>query len=108
MEAIADGSVANVGSRLQQCGRCLQALHQHIRTRLVVGDWIPETTISGRRGLTPWLIEAPLNSVELLEAVLKPSQPFKIYKAHHVSQPPITDMPPKPVKKDYWSETDAF
>ncbi|KAI3319956.1 hypothetical protein HD806DRAFT_525248 [Xylariaceae sp. AK1471] len=64
---------------------------------------VPETTIPGQRGLTPWLIEAPLNSVELLEAVLKPSQPFKIYKAHHVFLPrPIMDMPLKPVKKDDW------
>jgi hypothetical protein len=75
----------------------------------LLGDQIPETTIPGRRGLTPWLIEAPLNSVELLEAVLKPAEPFKIYKAHHVSRPPpITDTPPKPVKKDDLPEIEAF
>ncbi|KAH8156889.1 hypothetical protein CIB48_g11358 [Xylaria polymorpha] len=62
-----------------------------------------------KQGLTPWLIEAPLNSDEPLEAVLKPSQPFQLYKTRLVSQPPpITDTPPKPIKKDNWSEMDAF
>lgn len=75
----------------------------------LLGGRIPETTIPGQREFTPWLIEAPLNSVELFEAVLKPSQPFKIYKARHVPRPPpITDIPPKPIKKDDWSETDAY
>ncbi|KAG8412229.1 hypothetical protein J3458_014418 [Metarhizium acridum] len=34
----------------------------------------------------PWIIEAPLNSVEVLEAILKPSHPFKIYTARHVQR----------------------
>ena len=34
----------------------------------------------------PLIIEAPLNSVEIFEAVLKPSKPFPIYKAKHVTR----------------------
>ncbi|KAH0593485.1 hypothetical protein MHUMG1_08622 [Metarhizium humberi] len=34
----------------------------------------------------PWIVEAPLNSVELLEAILKPSHPFQIHTAHHVQR----------------------
>ncbi|KAI0550937.1 hypothetical protein F4679DRAFT_594258 [Xylaria curta] len=75
----------------------------------LLSDRVSETTIPGQQWLTPWLIEAPLNSVELLEAVLKPSQPFKIYKARHVSPtPPIMVAPPKPIRKDEWSETDVY
>ncbi|KAI1735146.1 hypothetical protein F4680DRAFT_470216 [Xylaria scruposa] len=75
----------------------------------LLGDRVPETTTLGEQGFTPWIIEAPLNSIELLEAVLKPSQPFKIYKARHVSwPPPIMVAPPKPVRKEEWSEIDAF
>ena len=69
----------------------------------LLGDRMPQTTFPGQ-GLTPWLIEAPLNSVELLEAVLKPSQPFEIYKARHVSPPPppVKEMPPKPAENEDW------
>ena len=31
-------------------------------TASLLGDRMPETTFLGQRGLTPWLIEAPLNS----------------------------------------------
>ncbi|KID83674.1 hypothetical protein MGU_09060 [Metarhizium guizhouense ARSEF 977] len=34
----------------------------------------------------PWIVEAPLNSVEVLEAILKPSHPFQIHAAHHVQR----------------------
>ncbi|KHN99855.1 uncharacterized protein MAM_01779 [Metarhizium album ARSEF 1941] len=34
----------------------------------------------------PWIIEAPLNSVEVLEAILKPLHPFQIYTARHVQR----------------------
>lgn len=47
--------------------------------------YIPFTqtpTLSSVR-MVPWIIEAPLNSVELLEAILKPSHPFEIYTARH-------------------------
>ncbi|GAW22236.1 hypothetical protein ANO14919_117720 [Xylariales sp. No.14919] len=57
----------------------------------LLGDRIPETSIPGPRGLTSRLIEAPLNFIELLEAVLKPSRPFQIHKTRHVSQPAIRD-----------------
>jgi len=34
--------------------------------------------------MVPWIIEAPINAVEILEAILKPSHPFKIHTARHV------------------------
>lgn len=47
---------------------------------------IPLTQIPGPIdvNMVPWIIEAPLNSVELLEAILKPSHPFEIHTARHV------------------------
>lgn len=47
---------------------------------------IPFTETPGLRSvfLVPWIIEAPLNSVEILEAILKPSHPFQIHTARHV------------------------
>lgn len=50
-----------------------------------VGDELVQTTIPGQRHFTPWIVEAPLNSVEVFEAVLKPSQPFTIHNARHVA-----------------------
>src|SRR5690554_1534075 len=35
----------------------------------------------------PFVVEAPLNSVEVLEAVLRPEVPFKIYKVKVLPQP---------------------
>jgi len=51
-----------------------------------MADKIPKTNIPGTADsrLVPFMIEAPLNSVEVLEAILKPSEPFKIHKAHHI------------------------
>lgn len=48
-------------------------------------DQIPYTTVPGPSEyfMVPWMIEAPLNSIaplnhiEIIEAILKPSQPFK-------------------------------
>lgn len=34
--------------------------------------------------MVPWVIEAPVNSVEILEAILKPSHPFQVDTARHV------------------------
>jgi hypothetical protein len=42
--------------------------------------------------MVPWIIEAPLNSVEILEAILKPSHPFKIHTARHVRRTCTRDM----------------
>lgn len=44
--------------------------------------------------MVPWIIEAPLKSVEILEAILKPSHPFQIYTArqvHHGCNETATD-----------------
>ncbi|VUC37612.1 unnamed protein product [Clonostachys rosea] len=32
----------------------------------------------------PWIIEAPLNTVEIIEAILRPNEPFRLYTAHHI------------------------
>lgn len=49
-------------------------------------DRIPPATVPGpdKEGLTPLMIEAPLSSVGIFEAIPGPSEPFKIYTARHV------------------------
>ncbi|KAK7219934.1 hypothetical protein V2G26_007937 [Clonostachys chloroleuca] len=32
-----------------------------------------------------WMIEAPLNTVEIIEAILKPAKPFTVHRARHFS-----------------------
>ncbi|KAI1121665.1 hypothetical protein F5Y10DRAFT_271870 [Nemania abortiva] len=50
----------------------------------------------GNEHTIPWIVEAPLNSVEILEALLKPPQPLQIYTARHVPRSMITtEMNPK-------------
>lgn len=48
---------------------------------------IPMTEISEPLPIVPRIIEAPLNSAEILEAIFQPPQPFKIYTARHVRRP---------------------
>ncbi|KAH7326152.1 hypothetical protein B0I35DRAFT_474838 [Stachybotrys elegans] len=79
---------------------------------LLEEDETPHTSIPGQGGFRPWLIEAPLNSVELLEAMLQPSQPFEVFKTHHVPRRPISKQSyqklyasePGNVLDDYWLE----
>lgn len=59
----------------------------------LTGDKMVQTTTPGQGGLTPWLVEAPLNSVEVFEAVLKPSQPFTIHKARNFPRRRCADRP---------------
>lgn len=40
----------------------------------------------------PVMIEAPVSSVEIIEAILKPEQPFQIYKTHHVPCRRVTQI----------------
>lgn len=40
--------------------------------------------------MIPWIIEAPLNSVEVFEAILQPSFPFEIHTACHFHRPGVT------------------
>ncbi|GAB0137423.1 hypothetical protein EsDP_00005688 [Epichloe bromicola] len=46
--------------------------------------WVHDSL--GRQQFVPWIIEAPLNSVEILEALLKPAHPFEIHTARHVQR----------------------
>lgn len=45
-----------------------------------IQDKIPKTNIPGpsKEEMVPFMIEAPLSSVEILEALLRPAQPFQI------------------------------
>jgi hypothetical protein len=47
---------------------------------------IPSTHTPGpiNVAMVPWIIEAPLNSIEILEAILRSSHPFEIHTARHV------------------------
>lgn len=67
---------------------CFEYLH-----KVDVHDQIPDSdvpkSILSSVGWIPWIIEAPLNSVEVLEALLKPSKPFEIYTARHIARPRI-------------------
>lgn len=51
-------------------------------------DMVPRTSVPGPgpdgKYLVPWIVEAPLNAVEILEAILQPSDPFPIFTAHHI------------------------
>ena len=40
--------------------------------------------------MVPMIIEAPLNTVEVFNAIFKPAKPFKIYTARHVARGPAT------------------
>ncbi|KAI8944607.1 hypothetical protein F4801DRAFT_599502 [Xylaria longipes] len=54
---------------------------------------IPKTNIPGsdkEYAMEPWIVEAPLNSVEVLEALLKPAQSLQIYTAQHIPRTPVT------------------
>lgn len=57
-----------------------------------IQDQFPMTTIPGNTSsaMIPWMIEAPLNSVEILEAMLQPAEPFQIHTARHVPRGPAT------------------
>jgi hypothetical protein len=46
--------------------------------RLPIGRWVPV------------MIEAPVSSVEVIEAILKPAQPFQIYTARHIPRQRVT------------------
>ncbi|KAI1740065.1 hypothetical protein F4680DRAFT_120239 [Xylaria scruposa] len=47
---------------------------------------IPNTNIPGPgyQNTVVWIVEAPLNSVEVLEALLKPTRPLQIFTARHI------------------------
>uniref|UniRef100_A0A8H7N429 Uncharacterized protein n=1 Tax=Bionectria ochroleuca TaxID=29856 RepID=A0A8H7N429_BIOOC len=49
-----------------------------------IQDRIPNTNYldTGITDKIPWIIEAPLNTVEIIEAILKPKEPFQVYTAH--------------------------
>ncbi|SPJ86861.1 uncharacterized protein FTOL_11886 [Fusarium torulosum] len=49
----------------------------------------PEVTDPEYKGchLRPWIVEAPFNSVEVLEAILKPDKPLRVHKTRHVRRP---------------------
>ncbi|KAK7217167.1 hypothetical protein V2G26_005170 [Clonostachys chloroleuca] len=44
-----------------------------------IQERIPNTNYldAGITAKSPWIIEAPLNTVEIIEAILKPKEPFK-------------------------------
>ncbi|CAH0028037.1 unnamed protein product [Clonostachys rhizophaga] len=50
-----------------------------------IQERIPNTNYldTGITDKIPWIIEAPLNTVEFIEAILKPKEPFQVYTAHH-------------------------
>lgn len=56
---------------------------------------IPKTTIPGRSTeiMVPFMIEAPLSSVEILEAILEQTQPFQIHNARHIPRSCTTRTP---------------
>ncbi|KAM0474763.1 hypothetical protein ACHAP7_007724 [Fusarium lateritium] len=49
----------------------------------------PEATDPEYMGhlVTPWIVEAPFNSVEVFEAILKPDKPLRVYKTRHFHKP---------------------
>ncbi|KAI1275612.1 hypothetical protein F5Y07DRAFT_400148 [Xylaria sp. FL0933] len=49
-------------------------------------DRIPKTNIPGPgyAHTSPWIVEAPLNSVEVLEALFKPARHLQIFTARHI------------------------
>ncbi|CAH0054945.1 unnamed protein product [Clonostachys solani] len=53
-----------------------------------IQEQIPNTNYlgAGIADKIPWMIEAPLNTVEIIEAILKPKEPFQVYTAHHFSR----------------------
>jgi hypothetical protein len=55
-------------------------------SRLALIDDIPDPHYPITYLDRAWLIEAPLNSVEVLEAILKPPCPYKIYTARPIRQ----------------------
>jgi len=67
---------------------------------------IPNTTAPGpgydSKTHVPFIVEAPLNSVEVLEALFKPDRPFTIYTARHVPRQPPSNWeqyPGDPIHK---------
>ncbi|CAG9978687.1 unnamed protein product [Clonostachys byssicola] len=50
-----------------------------------IQERIPNTDYldTGITAKSPWIIEAPLNTVQIIEAILKPKEPFQVYTAHH-------------------------
>lgn len=51
-----------------------------------IQDRIPKTEVPGCVDQVAYIIQAPLNSVEILEAILQPETPFQIHKASHIPQ----------------------
>lgn len=49
-------------------------------------------------GKTPFIVEAPVNSVEVLEALLKPDVPFEVHKAKLISLGPRPHAKPRQQK----------
>lgn len=49
---------------------------------------IPRTEVPGNTDEVAYMIQAPLNSVEILEAILKPERSFQVHTAHHVPHTP--------------------
>jgi hypothetical protein len=49
-------------------------------------------------GKQPFIVEAPLNSVEVLEALLKPDVPFEVFKAKTISLGPRQHAKPRQQK----------
>lgn len=54
-------------------------------------EQIPESCVRLRPDEEMFIIEAPLNSVEVLEAVLKPKTPFQVHTAHLIPRSVSTD-----------------
>ncbi|CAH0053859.1 unnamed protein product [Clonostachys solani] len=54
---------------------------------IYLGDRIPDmidpSTSTDNKEI--WMIEAPLNTVEIIEAILKPAKPFTVHRARHFS-----------------------
>jgi hypothetical protein len=51
-----------------------------------IQDRIPKIEVPGCIDQVAYMIQAPLNSVEILEAILQPETPFQIHKASHIPQ----------------------
>lgn len=61
---------------------------EDIQDRIPPTD-VPHMSLDGDL-MIPMMIEAPLSSVEVLEAILKPQEPFQIHKARHIPHGPAT------------------
>ncbi len=86
-------------------GRAMYAYLEYklgFESAINIPDEIPKTNLPGpgNECTVPWIVEAPLNSVEILEALLKPARPLQIYTDRHVPRRMITtDGNPKFLKK---------